>query len=297
MDEFPELPAANTPSSFPPPTLTEPTVSVVLHDERNKRRTGLFAGVGALAVAAIAATGFLLLTNDAADTTFSLTEASAAAAETKAVAFTMTMSLMGEEITAEAETDSVSGVSHIMMDLGMVDGSVEMILDTNETVIYFKSSFLAESGLPIDTDWVKMDGEFLQQQVAIDESNIFDSANVGNPLDAGAVFENAKSVTELGFDEVDGVKVKHFEVVVDTAEAMKVSPQLQQQFDQLGSDIPTDLTYDVYVDEQNQIRRTTIDMSLAGQKVSVDVVIKPLTEPIVIEVPEPADVTDVADLL
>jgi len=257
----------------------------------------LFAGVGALAVAAIAATGFLLLTNDAADATFSLTEASAAAAETKAVAFTMTMSLMGEEITAEAETDSVSGVSHIMMDLGMVDGSVEMILDTNETVIYFKSSFLAESGLPIDTDWVKMDGEFLQQQVGIAESNIFDSANVGNPLDAGAVFENAKSVTELGFDEVDGVKVKHFEVVVDTAEAMKVSPQLQQQFDQLGSDIPTDLTYDVYVDEQNQIRRTTIDMSLAGQKVSVDVVIKPLTEPIVIEVPEPADVTDVADLL
>jgi len=297
MDESPELPAANNTSSFPPPTLTEPAVSVVLHDEPKKRRTGLFAVVGVLAAAAIAATGFLLLTKDTADATFSLTEASAAAAETKAVAFTMTMSLMGEEITAEAETDSASGLSHIIMDLGMVDGSVEMILDKNETVIYFQSSFLAESGLPIDTDWVKMDGEFLQQQVGIGESNIFDSANVGNPLDAGAVFENAKSVTELGFEEVDGVKVKHFEVVVDTAEAMKVSPQLQQQFDQLGSDIPTDLTYDVYVDEQNQIRRTTIDMSFAGQKVSVDVVIKPMTEPIVIEVPKPADVTDVADLL
>ena len=126
---------------------------------------------------------------------------------------------------------------------------------------------------------------------------IFESADMGNPLDAGALFENAKSVTEIGFDEVDGVRVKHFEVVVDTAAAMKVSPQLQQQLDGLGTDIPMDLRYDVYVDEQNQIRRTTIDTSIGGQKVSVDVIIKPQTEPIVIEVPKPADVTDFADLV
>ncbi len=297
MDEFPELSSAATTSPFPPPTLTEPTVSVVLHDEPKKRRTGLFVGVGVLAVAAIATAGFLALTRDTAEATFSLSTASAAAAETKAVAFTMTMGLMGEEVTAEAETDSASGLSHITMDVGVVDGSVEMILDSHEKAIYLKSSFLADSGLPIDTEWLKMDGEFLQQQVGVDESNIFDSANVGNPLDAGAMFENAKSVTEIGFDEVDNVKVKHFEVVVDTAEAVQVSPQLQQQFDKLGTEIPKELTYDVYVDEQNQIRRTTIDMSLAGQRVSLDVVIKPMTEPIVIEVPDPADVTDFADLM
>ena len=126
---------------------------------------------------------------------------------------------------------------------------------------------------------------------------IFESADMGNPLDAGALFENAKSVTEIGFDEVDGVKVKHFQVAVDTVAAMKVSPQLQQQVDQLGGDIPEELTYEVYVDEQNQIRRTTIDIVLANQTTSVDVVIKPQTEPIVIETPDPADVTDFADLM
>ena len=178
----------------------------------------------------------------------------------------------------------------------IVDGSIEMIADTNEKVIYLKSSFLEESGLPIDTEWVKMDEKFLQDQAGGGES-VFDSANLGNPMDAGAIFETAKSVTEIGFDEVDGVKVKHFEVVVDTLEAMKVSPQLQQQFEELDADIPEELTYDVYVDEQNQIRRTTIEMSVAGQKVAVDIVIKPSSGPIVIEVPTQADVTDLADLL
>ena len=84
--------------------------------------------------------------------------------------------------------------------------------------------------------------------------------------------------------------------VVDTAEAMEVSPQLRQQFDELGSDIPDELVYDVYVDEANQIRRTTTEFSAAGVKAVIDIVIKPSTEPIVIEVPAPADVTDVADM-
>ena len=301
MDVSPEIPATDAlpdTAAWPqPPTVTEPTVSVVLLDEPQKRRTGLFVGVGVLAVGAIAAAGFVIMKHDTAEATFSLTEASAAAAEVKAVAYTMTMGVMGEEITAEAETDTASGLSHVALDLGIVDGSMEMILDTNDKVIYLNSSFLVDSGLSVDTEWVKIDEEFLQQQAGSADVPFFDSANVGNPLDAGAMFETARSVTEIGFDEVDGVKVKHFEVVVDTAAAIKVSPQLQQQFDALDADIPKELTYDVYVDEQNQIRRTSIEMSLAGQKVSFDVVIKPLAGPIVIELPKPADVTDVADLM
>ncbi len=296
MDGPPELPVTEANGGFPPPQLSEPTVSVVIHDEPKKQRTGLFVGLGVLAVAGVAAAGFILLSKDSAAATYSLSKANAAAAETKAVAFTMTMSLMGEEINADAETDTASGLSHVVMDLGIVDGSIEIVADAKEKSLYFKSSFLKDSGLPIDTEWVKMDEKFLQDQAGSDGS-MFDSTDLGNPLDAGAVFDSAKSVTEIGFDEVDSVKVKHFVVVVNTLEALKVSPQLQRQFDQLDGDIPEELTYDVYVDEQNQIRRTTIEMSLAGQKVSVDIVVKPQAEPIVIEVPKPADVTDLSDLI
>lgn len=283
-------------SEFPEPSVAEPTVPFVAHDEPKKRRSGLLLGVGILAVAAIAAGGFLLLKKDTAEAGFSLAKASAAAQETKAVAFSMTIGAMGQTITAEAETDSDSGLSHIVMNLGQVAGSMEMVLDTNGKAVYFKSDLLAGRA-PVDTAWVKMDSAFMANHPEVGGEAIFESADMGNPLDAGAMFENAKSVTEIGFDEVDGVKVKHFQVVVDTAAAMKVSPQLQKQVDQLKGDIPKELTYEVYVDEQNQIRRTTIDMVTAGQTTSVDVVIKPQTEPIVIEIPDPSDVTDFADLM
>lgn len=301
MDGLPELPLPDTTAAFAPPVVAatqfaEPTVAVVAHAEPKRRRTGRLIGAGVLAVAALASGALVLLNKDKAEATYSLTEANAAAAETTAAAFTMTMSAMGEDVTAEAEMDTTSGLSHIVMELGVVDGSVEMIADTKAKTVYFKSSFFEGIGLSVDTEWIKFDEEILQEQAVGDES-IFDSANLGNPLAAAAVFENAKSVTEIGFDEVDGVKVKHFEVVVDALDAMKASPALQQQFDQLDADLPSELTYDVYVDEQNQIRRTNMEITLAGQKVVVDIVIKPLTEPLVIEVPKPADVTDFADLL
>lgn len=303
MDAFPEPTVVDAAPVFPPPRLADAaaqiayTIPVVLDEPPRKRRAGRLVAAGLVVVAALVGTGFVVFEKQTADAAYSLTAASAAAAETKAVAFTMTIGVMGKEVTAEAETDSESGISHIVMDLGVVgvDSSLEMIADTRGKAIYFKSSFLADSGLPIDTDWVKMDEAFLQEQTG--SVSIFDSANIGNPLDAATLFDNAKSVNEIGFDEVDGVKVKHFEVVVDALDALKVTPQLQRQFDALDTEVPTDLTYDVYVDEQNQIRRTTAEISLAGQTVAVDVVIKPLTEPLVIELPDPADVTDFAGLI
>lgn len=300
MDEFPELTASSGTSVFPPPTLDEPTISVIPQETPKKRRAGLFVGAGVLAIAAIAAAGVVLLKNDTANATYSLSKASATAAETKAVAFTMTMGVMGHEVSANAETDSSSGLTHMVMDMSSLDDSLknlEMVVDSNGKAIYFNSAFLAQTGVAVGTDWVKLDTEFLQQMAGGGQFSIFDSANLGNPLDAAALFDSAKSVTEVGFDEVDGVKVKHFQVVVDTAQAIKVSPQLQQQLSDLGADIPTEVTYDAYVDEQNQIRRITIETSVAGQQISVDVVIKPLTEPIVIAVPDPSEVTDLAGLL
>jgi Tfp pilus assembly pilus retraction ATPase PilT len=50
-------------------------------------------------------------------------------------------------------------------------------------------------------------------------------------------------------------------------------------------------------DEQNQIRRTTNELEAGGSKLTTDIVIKQVTEPIVIEVPAAEDVTDINDLI
>ncbi|MGB8862222.1 MAG: hypothetical protein WCC60_23405 [Ilumatobacteraceae bacterium] len=292
--------AAVATGAFPASMATAPGVSVVIHEEPKKRRTGLLVGVGVLLAAAVGGGGYLLLKDDEAAPTYSLTAAAANAAEAKQVAFTLTMSVMGEEIVAEAETDATKGVTHMTMDIGGadlgIDGSLEMIVDTNEKVFYMKSDFFEGLGLEVDTDWIKMDEQFLKEQAGTD-ADIFGSADVGNPLDAAKVIAKAKSVVDLGFDEVDGVKVQHYEVVVDTQALLDVSPQLQQQFDQLDGDLPDDVTYDVYVDEQNLIRRTSVLMKAGATKVEEDIVIRSTTEPVVVEVPAAGDVTDIVELM
>ena len=283
---------------FPAPLIGEPTVSVVLHEQPKKRRTGLLVGVAVLLVAVVGAGGFFLLRGDDDEKeTFSLAAAGAPPADAQHVAFSMTMSVMWQDIVVDAEADVPSGLTRMTMDFGDAlgtEGVIDIISDSNARVVYFSSDLFSTLGLEVDTEWIKLDEAFMQENGGTDAS-IFETANIGNPLDAGELFANAKSVTDLGYDEVDGVRVKHFEVVVDAAAALDVSPQLQQQFDELSGELPDVLTYDVYVDEQNQIRRTTNELEAGGSKLTTDIVIKQVTEPIVIEVPAAEDVTAIND--
>jgi hypothetical protein len=308
MDGAPDLPPPTAPISAPPtapfpaPLTTEPTVSVVIHEPPKRRRTGLLVAGAALVVAALGVGGTLLLLrdDDAAATTYSLSEAADRAASATSVAFTMTVDMLGQRVVADAETDSEAGLSHVTMDLGDaglgVDSTIEMLSDANAKVIYVKSAFFADLGMDVDTEWIKMDEDFLATLGGADAS-LFGSASWGNPLDAAPLFAAAKSVTDLGFDELDGVRVKHYEVVIDTAAALAASPQIQQAFDDTDGDLPKDLTYDVWVDEQNQIRRTSTTVKAGATKVSADIVITPLTEPLHLEVPAAGDVTDMSDLI
>jgi hypothetical protein len=314
MDGLPDLPPPTMPVSAPPavplpptapfpaPFTTEPTVSVVIHEPPKRRRTGLLIAGAALVVATLGVGGTLLLLrdDDPADATYSLTEAADQAASATSVAFTMTVDMLGQRVVAEAETDTVAGLTHLSMNLGDaglgVDSTIEMLSDANAKVIYMKSAFFDELGMDVDTDWIKMDAEFLSTMGGAD-GGLFGSASWGNPLDAAPLFAAAESVTDLGFDEVDGVRVKHYEVVVDTAAALATSPQIQQAFDDTDGELPKDLTYDVYVDEQNQIRRTATTVKAGATKVTADIVITPLTEPLHLELPDPGDVTDMSDLI
>jgi hypothetical protein len=212
----------------------------------------------------------------------------------------MTVDMLGQRVVADVKADSDAGLTHLTMDLGEsglgVDSTIETLYDANTKAIYVTSAFFDELGLDVDTDWIRMDEEFLATLGGADEG-LFGSASWGNPLDAAPLFAAAKSVTDLGFDEVAGVRVKHYEVVVDTAAALATSPQIQQAFDEADGALPKELTYDVYVDEQNQIRRTATTVKAGATKVTADIVITPLTEPLHLELPDPDNVTDMSDLM
>ena len=121
--------------------------------------------------------------------------------------------------------------------------------------------------------------------------------STGNPLDMTKAFDTAKSVVEVGMEDFRGEQVKHFVVTVDMAAALVASPSMEKQFEALGDELPSEITYDAYVTADSQLRRLTYSMEIAGQTISAEMVFTALDsiEPIVI--PGPDEVTDFSELM
>lgn len=280
---------------FAPPNPADAPISVVIHDQPKPRRTGLLVGLGALVVAAVAAGGFLLLRSDEAEATFSIEQAAAAAAEHRTMSYTMTVETMGEETVIEAEVDNETGLARMTLQLGaLFDDGVEMIVDTKQEIIYVSSDLFDTIGLDVETDWIKMDKEFLADS---GDNSMFSTATSNDALQASVLLENAKSVEEVGVEEIDGEQLKHFRVTVSAEEALQQSPQVAEQFEAVGGEMPDDVTYDMWVTEDNELRRIAIELDIGPAVVTTLMVITGTDQPLDIELPDDDDTTDASDLM
>ncbi len=281
------------PFSEPPQT----PMSVVIADAPPKRRTKRFIAVALLAPVAIGGVAFAVTRGN--DTPkYSLTAAQGSTGEVKSMVFTTTTGGFGNEVTADIEADVEHGLFHIFMDLGSdvvgVGGELEMIVDVENKMTYINGSFFDALGIPLDTEWLSMDDEFLTDN---GEDSVFNAEAIENPLDAAVAIKDAIKTEEIGFDEVNGVKVKHYRVTFRSEDVFASNDQLEAQLDELGGEIPDELVYDFYIDEQNLVRRITYQVDIGSGEITTDVVIVSINEPVNIEIPDDEDVTDARDFL
>ncbi len=280
---------------LPDPIFDAPAIPVVLHGEPKRPPISLFVGAAVLAVVALGIGAFLLMRGGGEKLKYSLKSAATAAAEQKATAFTLTMESMGEKISMDAEVDNTSGIGHMTMQIGgMGDGEIEIIVDTPREVIYVSSALFESIGLDVKTDWIKMDRKFLADG---GDSTMFDAATTDSSFGAAELLAAAKSVEDLGYEESNGEKLKHYKVTVDTATAMESTPQLKSQLGPTDGELPDEVVYDMYVTKDNQLRRIAIDLDVGTTVVKLDVVVRPLNGPLEIELPTDADVTDASELM
>jgi hypothetical protein len=280
---------------FPDPVPGEPPISVVLHEEPKRRRTGLLLSAGVFAAAAIGVGAFLLLRGGDDKLTYSLKTATAATAEQKATAYTLSIEAMGEELSMDAEVDNTTGLGHMTMKIaGLGDGEIELLVDTPNEVIYVSSSLFESIGLDVKTDWIKMDKEFLAKS---GDATTFGAATTDSSFGAAQLLGDAKSVEDLGFEERDGEKLKHYKVTIDAATAIAASPQLKDQLSSIDGEVPDDIVYDMFVTKDNELRRILIDLDVGTSVIKLDMVARPLTEPLIIELPAEGDFTDASELL
>lgn len=281
------------PFSAPP----SPSASVVLPDAPPKRRVGLWIGVAVVAAVAIGGVAFAVTRGDDKPK-YSLTAASDSAPEVHTIAFTMTLDSAGGGMTGDVELDVDNQLMYMNMSLGMgnVAGQMEMIVDLETKTTYINRSFFDALDIPLDTDWISMDAEFFEEN-----GQVFDIEGYGSPLDVASVTDDATKVEDLGFDEVNGLKVKHFRVTFDSADIFATNPALEEQMqsmlDVLGGDFPDEIVYELYVDELNQMRKVSYQMDVGLFELNTDMVVTAINEPLGFSLPAEQDVTDARELL
>lgn len=282
---------------FSDPPRTPMATSVVIPDAPRKRRTGRFIAIAVVAVAVIGGVAFAV-TRDGERAKFSLTEAADATVAVNTMTFTTTTEGFGSEVSADVETDIENGLLHLTMDLGSdvigIGGEIEMVVDIENKVTYINGSFFESLGIPLRTEWLSMDEAWFAEN---GEDTVFSAESIGDPLDAAVFIDQAIKSEEVGFDDVNGLKVKHYRVTFRGEDVFASNAELEAQLDAVGGEIPDEIVYDFYIDEQNRVRRVSYQVDIGPGEVTTDIVITSINEPVTVEVPDEDDVTDARDFL
>lgn len=308
------------PPTGPPVTGAPQAAPVVPGSPSPRRRRGFLLVVAVLALLAVGVGSMVALSGGgAADDSsgealpaaesFSLAAAAEGTVEAGSVRFDMTVTAgpVGA-VTVEGAVDNDRGVSRLTMDLGSLvglgdaggmGGAMEVLFDSEAGVIYFGADAMGGL-LPTDAPWVSFDLEALAEASGQSLDDLQGEFAV-DPADTAAALLAADDVTEVGDDEIDGVPTRHYRVTVDLAAALAAVPQADA--DQLGSaefgelDLPDAVVYDVWVTEDNQLRRATFEMDVAGETTSVVLNMFVDAEPAAIELPSGDDVVDLTEFL
>ena len=257
-----------------------------------KRRSKWLIGGAVVAVAALAVGVFAVVGGDKAHAGYSLSAAAASAETAQNVAYEMTMQ------AGSAGTVEVTGkfdVAHQLMSMDMAlpmlgDQQLSVVMDLGRFTMYMDASAFGKTGA-FPTKWVSIDlGKVPSMKDALAQ------AGTNNPLDVAKAFAAAKSVEDLGTEDFRGEQVKHYKVTVDSQVALDANPSLQDQLDALDTELPDTITYDVYIDAENNMRRLSYDLELAGEAMTFDMLFTAVGDIEPIELPDPSDITSQEDI-
>jgi len=293
---------------FPPPTspaadaadapVTEVQVTSLATAPAPRRRTGVVIAAAAVVLAGLGVGAFFLFRSTTPE--FSLTEAAKPQNNELGVSFTSTSSAMGQEITATALGTPDGRLLQMTMDFGPtmaaigITEPIEAIVNVEDRVLYMGSGFFSALGAPVDTPWIKIDRE--AAEAAGQDTAFFDQIQIDDPTDTTALFAQAKDITIVGDEEIEGEKVRHYRVTVSTADVVKSNPSLGDMVDQLDSELPDSIEYDVWVTKDNRFRRLSYDLDLGVTSLGTTIDFQRLTEPVTITEPAADEVTDALDL-
>ena len=226
--------------------------------------------------------------------------------------FKMSVSGAGESLSfsGEADVDNEHKRVDMTMDLGMLGGEMEILMD--DGVMYMRSPVFQDAG----TDWVSMDPSKMDPAAA----GQFGGFGTGttDPSALVGLFAGVFDVTVSGEQEIKGVPTTHYVGTIDLKKVLEgfsdvvgkdadaaTKEQLKAavtQFESLGID--EKIPFEIWIDAEGLPRRQRITMDFgklvpgaedANMEMTID--FSDFGKPVHITIPDPSEVTDMTGAL
>ncbi len=224
----------------------------------------------------------------------------------------MSISGGGESFTksGEADIDHVHQRIDMTMDLGMLGGEMQLLMDAG--LVYMRSPAFQDAG----TEWVSLDPSKMDPATAARFGGF--GTGTTDPSAYIGLFAGVFDVRDSGEQELQGVATTHYVGSIDLkkvlegfadvvgedvdAETRKQLEMVVEQFESLGID--EKIPFEIWIDEEGLPRRQRISMDFgdlvpgdeeASMRMTVD--FSAFGKPVEIEIPRPSEVTDMTDAL
>jgi hypothetical protein len=218
---------------------------------------------------------------------------------------------MSFSISGEADVDNEHQKVDMTMDLGMLGGEMQLVMDGG--IVYMRSPAFADAPTP----WVSMDPEKMDPASHAVQFGGF-GAGTTDPSAYAGLFAGVFDVKDSGQVEIQGISTTHYVGTIDLEKVMAsfsdmmgedVDPATKEQleaavkqFEALGID--QKIPFEIWIDGEGLPRRQAITMDFgdavpgaedAGLEMTVDY--SAFGEPVHVRIPKRSQVTDVTDLM
>jgi hypothetical protein len=308
----------------PPPGHPDDSASVGTEGGRPRHRALLV--VGLLAVALIVVGVVVAVAGGTSEESYSLDAALEDAGDATAAEFDMTITVGDQPaITMSAAVDSANDVVGMEVEadaiLGVSPGfgtaipAIDVVYDGAEGVIYMRAEAFTDliDVFGIDVEWIAFDLDALAQLGDTADGEVLDdwSDALGDaPFAALDELLDSDDVEEVGLETIDGVETTRYRVAVEEADLLDGFPAIGTMVEDLDEllgvpaddladlldDASAELGYDVWVTEDNQLRRISASMTIAGQSMTATIDISDLGS-IDLVVPSDDEVFNLSELL
>lgn len=183
----------------------------------------------------------------------------------------MIISAEGEEMAASGAVDLSGDEPAMQMSMEVPGaGAMEMLMVEGRM-------FMAMPGMTEEGKFMEVPAEMLGEA-----GGALDQSDLGSQMEAWE--QSAQDVRFLGEEDVNGISTRHYRITVDAAAAMEASGAATGDADLEG--MPETITYDVWLDDDNLMRKMAMDM----EGIEMEMFANDWGEPVDIQVPAEDDI-------